>query len=114
MLDYFTSKKGKKPQVATKERDDSPILSPKDEQFLEQIVADDRAVPELETESELREAGDATDNPAQLVNRKGRHGDEESERSMGKEHHHHSHKSKNRWSFLDRFNSKKVRHLISV
>ncbi|KAI9883215.1 MAG: RHO1 GDP-GTP exchange protein 2 [Watsoniomyces obsoletus] len=107
MLEYFTSKMGKKPQVETKERSDSPILSPKDEQFLEHIVSEDRAVSELNTAPEMREAGDAFDNPAQILGPKTRV-DDDVETTRGKGHHHSSSQgSKNRWSILDRFNSKK-------
>ncbi|KAI9821402.1 MAG: hypothetical protein M1832_003409 [Thelocarpon impressellum] len=133
MLEYFGYKKIKKHQQAKheksekqetdkKERDSaatlvtpSPVLSPKDEEFLEAIVDDEAPAPPLPTRPVL-ETGDPAGNDQQVVlvgteaDEAERSLEEPVQKSKGKsraDSEGHTRKKSNRFSFLHRSGTKK-------
>lgn len=94
MLEYFSHKKIKRHQ-AEKDAAKTPVLSDNDEQYLEHIVSNDTSAPLSTEAADIKEAGDATDNDAQVALA--------DEKGKGK-----NKPKSNRFSFLQRAATRKV------
>lgn len=112
MLEYFNYKKVK--QHRAEKAAKTPVLSETDEQFLERMVSPEpeSAVPQQPFPSDV--AGDPTGNDAQLITREISTPDalvEEPKEVHGKHQSKNKEKEKktNRFSFLQRVATKKVR-----
>ena len=107
MLHHFTAKKAKKHPTKTEERSQSPILSAQDERFLEQMISDEGPTS---AHAQLDEADNTADDLAQPVVPEGGQSKNEDANPTTVEGSHVV--ATNRWSFLQRFASKKVRYLV--
>ena len=114
MLEYFSYKKVKKHQAEKRAQAQvqSPLLTEEDENFLERIVSAEGTPPPLpdRPQSLGPEAGDSTGNNSQLVARNGEPVDKKLDKGKGKETEKPKDaKKSNRFSFLARSGTKKVR-----
>jgi hypothetical protein len=119
MMEYFTYKKIKKNQAEkhAKEGSQTPVISEEDENFLTRVISAEGTPPPLPERPRLGpEAGDSTDNQAQMVVHDGNGTTEPApdkqatkDKGKGKENEKHDgKKASNRFSFLTRSLTKKV------
>ena len=122
MLEYFTYKKVKKHQAekAARKGEQTPVINEEDENFLSRVISAEGTPPPLPDRPRFGpEAGDSTDNQAQMVihDRNGAtepHLEKEKtkDKGKGKENMRHGEKdgkkNSTRFSFLQRTFTKKV------
>lgn len=118
-MEYFTHKKIKKHQAEkrAKEGVQSPVLSEEDENFLGRVISAEGTPPPLPERPRFGpEAGDSTNNEAQMVVHDGngtteapRDKNTTKDKGKGKENEkHNGKKTSSRFSFLHRSGTKKV------
>jgi hypothetical protein len=113
MLEYIKHKRAKKNQPQLPESK-SPVLSPTDEQFLQQIVAEEETPPPLPERHPDRIAKDLTGNAEQVVTENRELQPEEGVAPEKKAEDKGDAKKENkRWSFLQRSFSKKDKKKVA-
>ena len=120
MMEYFTYKKVKKHQAEKRaeEGEQTPIISEEDEHFLTRVISAEGTPPPLPERPHFGpEAGDSTNNQAQMVVHDGngttehaveKQATKENHKGKGKENEKHDGKKASRFAFLARSLTKKV------
>lgn len=116
MLEYFTHKTTKKQSVEEREPSKSPVLSPKDEQFLQQIVAEEGLSTAMADGPPLGEASRSLETQNPVANQGQQESSGTGEKSLEgedakktvKKDEKDSQKATNRWSFLQKITPKRV------